>query len=978
MKRSLLVGFCMTVAVAAFAQETAREVFQQAESRFQSGDYEVALQRYESLVRDYPFSEYVPDAQFRRAVVMYRLERYETALSLLRRVEARYRSTRFLSLVPFWKGVALYRLGEYPEAERELERFLDDSARETLRRQAWLFHALTMLASDRREEAVASLETLFSEIDLPESEPYALSLLLSLYIRDEAYPEAVALFDEVDPELVDEQWRRNARLYGAEALRAVGREEEALEIFLDLTDEGPAVSATAFRRAYELSQRLGRSETAREVVRTAEQSLSGRTDVLAELWTQVGTESYRAGQVRDAELYLSRAWELEEVVVPDTVPLYLAEIYAEENRRDDALRVLREARDRGLGDYGDRILLREGNLELERGEPQAAVETIDEFLAQYPGSDYRAEGEYLRAFALYRLARNEEALAQARDTLASGRAGDYERELLWLRSLLHRRLGERDAAVQSLREYLAVAPQDVDARLELAKLLFEQGRYDEAVRQTDELLAEADSLERDERPGSYVQLRYVEGLSHVALKEYGAALSALGELPGEPAAYEALADDGGDLLVMHPYALYYQGWANYRLSRYEAAEGYFSGLLSYDDGHEFAPRAAYLAGWSAFNRGAQDAAAGFLRTAVSLAESDEVRSEATLLLGRSLKAVGAYAEADAQFRNIFADAPRSELADDALFEYAEGLERRGRTDEAVERYRVLFERYPESPLAEEGMYRRAEVLFQDERFAAARQAFFEYRANYPDGSLIASALYWGGVSAYEIGEVSGALLLWETLVEEHRESAFRADAMQRAAEVYSDRGDYRRALNLYSRLVSTYPRQAEAVGAADRIDELLLRIGGLTEREARLWVRIEQNDRSQTAAGRRAILDAARLSIREGSSGVDRENLIVPLLRATAAKEDEDPAAAAEAYMLLGEYHLRQSRPREAREAFLNAAGADPSDSNRAAEALYRATEASVLADRVAEARSILDRLESSFPQSEWAAQARRLVEEAR
>ena len=977
MKRSLFVGFCMILAVAAFAQETAREVFQQAESRFQSGDYEVALQRYEALVRDYPFSEYVPDAQFRRAVVMYRLERYETALSLLRRVEARYRSTRFLSLVPFWKGVTLYRLGDYTEAERELQRFLDSSARETLRRQAWLYHALTVLAAERREEAVVSLETLFSEIDLPESEPYALALLLSLYIGDEAYAKAVEVFDRVDPGLVEQRWRSNVRLYGAEALRAVGREEEALEVFLDLTDDGPAVSATAFRRAYELSQRLGRSETAHEVVRNAEQSLSGRADVLAELWTQVGTESYRAGQIGDAELYLSRAWELEEVDVPDTVPLYLAEIYAEQDRRGEAVRVLQEARNRGLGEYGDRVLLREGNLQLERGEPQAAVEIIDEFVARYSGSDYRAEGEYLRAFALYRLGRNEEALAQVRETLISGRAGDSESELLWLRSLLHRRLGELDAAVQSLREYLAVARDDVDARIELVKLLFEQGRYDEAVRQAEDFLEEADSLE-GERPAGYVQLRYVEGLSQVARKEYGAALSALGELPQQPASYEGLGEDGGDLLVMHPYALYYQGWANYRLSRYEEAEGYFSGLLSYDADHEFATRAAYLAGWSAFNRGAPNEAAGFLRTAVSLSESGEVRREATLLLGRSLKAVGAYAEADAQFRNIFADAPRSPLADDALFEYAEGLERRGRTDEAVERYQVLFERYPESPLAEEGMYRRAEVLFQDDRFAAARQAFFEYRANYPEGSLIASALYWGGVSAYEIGEVSGALLLWETLVEEHRESPFRADAMERAAEVYSDRGDYRQALNLYSRLVATYPRQAEGVGAADRIDELLLRIGGLSEREARLWVRIEQNDRSQTAAGRRAILDAARLSIREGSSGVDRENLIVPLLRTTAAKDDEDPAAAAEAYMLLGEYHLRQSRPREAREAFLNSAATDTSEPTRAAEALYRATEASVLADRVAEARSILDRLESSFPQSEWTAQARRLVEEAR
>jgi TolA-binding protein len=289
---------------------------------------------------------------------------------------------------------------------------------------------------------------------------------------------------------------------------------------------------------------------------------------------------------------------------------------------------------------------------------------------------------------------------------------------------------------------------------------------------------------------------------------------------------------------------------------------------------------------------------------------------------------------------------------------------------------VLFERYPESRLAEEAMYRRAEVLFQAERYGEARQAFFEYRANYPDGSLIAPALYWGGVSAFELEEVSGALLLWETLIEEHPESAFRADAMQRAAEVYSDRGDHRRALNLYSRLVATYPRQAEAVGAGDRIDELLLRIGGLSQREAELWVRIEQNRRAQTADGRRAIIEAARIAIREGGTGVERENLIVPLLRSTAAKDEEDPDAAAQAGVLLGEYHLRQSRPIEARDAFLAAAAADPSNRSRAAQALYRAAEASVLAGRRAEARSIVERLESSFPQSEWTAEARALLEE--
>mgnify|MGYP006272941753 FL=1 len=975
MKRSLLVGLCILVAVAAFAQETAREVFQQAESRFQSGDYEVALQRYETLVRDYPFSEYVPDAQFRRAVVLYRLERYETALAVFRRVEARYRSTRFLSLVPFWKGVTQYRLGDYPAAEQELTRFLDASTRETLRRQAWLYHALTMLGQERRTDAVQSLETLFSEVEVAETEAYALSLLLSLYIRDESYEPAAALFERVDPELVSEEWRENVRLYGAEAYRAVGREEEALEIFLELTKAGPAVSATAFRRAYELAQSLGRTDTARRVVQEAEQSLSGRADVLRELWIQVGVQSYLADRPQTAELYLSRVWDFEDATVPDVVPLYLSEIYLEEGRRREAVAVLEEARQRGLGEHGDRILLRLASIRLEHERPQEAVRILDTFAEEYPQSQYRAEGDYLRAFALYRLEEDEAAVSQIRQTLSAGRGGTYEGKLLWLRSLLHRRMGNREEAIRSLRDYLAVSPDDADARLELVKLLFERGRFDEVVRQAESFRSGNEEL-AEERPAVYAQLRYVEGLSLVAGKEYGPAIAALADLPGSVEDYRELGPRD-ELLVMYPYTLYYQGWSHYRLSRYAEAEEYFGRLLQYDDSHEFAPRAAYLAGWSAFNRGEQEAAAEFLRQAVSLARSETVRTEATLLLGRSLKAVGSYAAADARFRNIFVDAPESPLADDALFEYAEGLERRGRIDAAVQQYRVLFDRYPSSPLSAEGMYRRAEVLFQAERYGDARSAFSEYRSNYPDGDLFAPALYWGGVSAYELGEASGAILLWETLIEDYPESAFRADAMQRAAEVYSDRGNYRQALNLYSRLVATYPRQAEAVAAQERIDQLLLRIGGLSEREAELWVRIEQNDRARTPQGRRAIVEAARIAIREGSSDIDRENLIVPLLEATAAKESQDPEAASQASFLLGEYHLRQSRPREARESFLNAAAADPARGEFAAEALYRATEASLLAGRRGEAERIVDQLESSFPQSEWTGEARSLLEES-
>jgi tetratricopeptide (TPR) repeat protein len=105
-----------------FAQSADRRLFQDAENRFRSNDYEVALQKYDQLLETYPLSGYVPDSQFRRAVCLFRLDRPDEALEVFRLVEARYPSTRFLPFVPFWIGVISYNSGDYRAASEHLKR----------------------------------------------------------------------------------------------------------------------------------------------------------------------------------------------------------------------------------------------------------------------------------------------------------------------------------------------------------------------------------------------------------------------------------------------------------------------------------------------------------------------------------------------------------------------------------------------------------------------------------------------------------------------------------------------------------------------------------------------------------------------------------------------------------------------------------------------------------------------------------------
>ena len=76
MKRFYFSVLFIFITLAIFAQSLEKELFTEAENRFRSKDYELALDRYDALLRQYPVTPYLPDVQFRRAVCLYRLGKF--------------------------------------------------------------------------------------------------------------------------------------------------------------------------------------------------------------------------------------------------------------------------------------------------------------------------------------------------------------------------------------------------------------------------------------------------------------------------------------------------------------------------------------------------------------------------------------------------------------------------------------------------------------------------------------------------------------------------------------------------------------------------------------------------------------------------------------------------------------------------------------------------------------------------------------
>ncbi|MBN1838339.1 MAG: tetratricopeptide repeat protein, partial [Spirochaetales bacterium] len=340
------------------------------------------------------------------------------------------------------------------------------------------------------------------------------------------------------------------------------------------------------------------------------------------------------------------------------------------------------------------------------------------------------------------------------------------------------------------------------------------------------------------------------------------------------------------------------------------------------------------------------------------------------LQGRSLVNLQDLDEAAAVFRTLYTTQPGSPFADDALFEYAGILAARNRWSEAAATYGSLADRYSGGPLAEEALYKRAEVLGAAGQHKQAKDAYFDYRRGFPKGRLVDASLYWGGMAAHELGERFEAVLHWERLAQEHPDSPFVVDALRRTAEAYADRGDYRRAIQLYTTLRERFPAEARSYGVPARLDELKYQLQGLSDREAVLSSIVGREGGAETQKGREAMIELSRMYIYEGSGRID---LAYQML--TAVVEKQEPETAAQAQYLIGEYHYRKGDSLQAAQEFLKAAYANPADRDLMAASIYRAAEMMSLAGRPADVRELVGRLEQHFPDSPWTAEARKLTE---
>lgn len=571
---------------------------------------------------------------------------------------------------------------------------------------------------------------------------------------DDAYEEARALYD--------------ARLFS--------RAADAFAAFRDAYPVSPRRAEALF---YEADAALAAGDEARAAVRFAAfrtaypaHPLAGRAALA------LGTFFYGQGRYSEAEAALQDA-----LLVPHTdanaarLHYLLGQTALAQNRPDDALASFDRAAAYAGTETAPRALYAAGTVQVRAGAWAGAAERFERLARDYPASPQNAEAGLGLAEAYARLGRFDQSAAESSRRLPTLEGDHRARGQLLLGDALLR-LGRRDEARE---QFLAVpdsSPYARRARFGLARLAFDMGDFESAVR--DFAAVRADTPEPD-------SLR-----------------------------------SGGDDALAHE-ASYFEGLALKEIGNLGEAEGRLEAAATGRPMGAYADAALLELGVLRFERRDYEGAAIALRTLLDTYGTSPYAGEAARMLGESYAALGDTERA----REAYERAERLGTADPSLgvevdFQDAYGLFRAGRYDEATAALLAVVEREPAGPRAGEALFWAGESAFQARDYARADELLARLLRDYPGHRQSDAARYVLAWTHFKRRDFAASAAAFERFLSAYTRSAesvpYYADALLRLGDSYY-------ALRRFDEAIAVYNRVAAATPDRQGYDYALFQIG---------------------------------------------------------------------------------------------------------------------------------------------------------
>ena len=124
-------------------------------------------------------------------------------------------------------------------------------------------------------------------------------------------------------------------------------------------------------------------------------------------------------------------------------------------------------------------------------------------------------------------------------------------------------------------------------------------------------------------------------------------------------------------------------------------------------------------------------------------------------------------------------------------------------------------------LTENEAYDKAlNLVLKDKRYEEAIPAFQKFNQTYPQSTYAPNSHYWLGQLLFNKGNLKEAEQEFTIVVQQHKDSAKRPDALLKLAMVAQQQKSNNQAIKLYRQLLNEYPNSTSAQLAKPRLENL--------------------------------------------------------------------------------------------------------------------------------------------------------------
>ena len=415
------------------------------------------------------------------------------------------------------------------------------------------------------------------------------------------------------------------------------------------------------------------------------------------------------------------------------------------------------------------------------------------------------------------------------------------------------------------------------------------------------------------------------------------------------------AEPGGD------YAMYQVANSYYRMNRNFEAVTQFRRLLRIYPFSRLREQAQYNIAYIYLNTGNYDQAIEEFETVIRRYPGTEWAARSQYNIGDSFYNAGRFDEAIEAYNRVLEDYPRSQYIIEAIDGIQFAQLSAGGDDTSTDILEDFLADNPTSTTADRLRFRQAENVFQSGDYDGAVREFRQYLRITNNQNLMPEAYYNMADAFQRLNRKQEAAETYETLINDFPQSERTATSLAELARIQLELGNYNESISRYEQLAERDPRfEQEAFLGIGNANLALQNNSNARQYFERVLSINPDNDAAKNGLG--------KVLLRDGRVDEARRFFV-------NVAENNSTEIGAEAQFMIGETYLAEGDRDSALEAFSRVRVLFEAYAEWVAEAQYKTAEVYIRQGRRGDAISLLNAIIDSYPDTEGAQKARRLLQ---